>query len=182
MSGHNKWSKIKRKKGKKDKERSKLFSKLVDQIQTEAKRCGGDKNDPGLQQAIQEAKDADMPKDNVKDAIERATTAAQGSKEITYEAYGPGGSQLIIEAKTNNRNKSAAEIRHILSDHDLDLSKPGAVVWAFEESRDKKEGYRQWTPTSTMEISSENGEKLKKIIKKLEDNEEVRQVYTNIKN
>jgi transcriptional/translational regulatory protein YebC/TACO1 len=185
MSGHNKWSKIKRKKGKKDKERSKLFSKLVDQIQTEAKRCGGDKNDAGLQQAIQEAKDADMPKDNVKDAIERATTAAQGSKEITYEAYGPGGSQLIIEAETNNRNKSAAEIRHILSDHDLDLSKPGAVTWAFEDSRiesGENEGARQWAPNSTMEISSENGEKLKKIIKKLEDNEEVRQVYTNIKN
>lgn len=179
MAGHNKWSKIKRKKAKKDKERSKIFSKLVDQIQTEAKRCGGDLNDPGLQQAIEQAKEADMPKDNIEDAIERATTEAEGSKEITYEAYGPGGSQIVIEAETSNRNKSAAEIRHILSEHGLDLAKPGAVIWAFEESRDD-EGYRQWTPNNEMELEDEQMEKLEKIIDNLNENEEVRKVYTNI--
>lgn len=183
MAGHNKWSKIKRKKAKKDKARSKKFSKLVDLIQTEAKRCGGDMNDPGLQQAIDQAKEADMPKDNIEDAIERATSEAEGSKEITYEAYGPGGSQLVIEAETNNRNKSAAEIRHILSEHGFDLAKPGAVVWAFKESRVEEgedQGYRQWTPTSTMELSDEEQKKLNKIINELDENEEVRKVFTNI--
>ena len=183
MAGHNKWSKIKRKKAKKDKERSKIFSKLVDQIQTEAKRCGGDRNDPGLQQAIQEAKDADMPKDNIDDAIERAITQAEGSKEITYEAYGPGGAQLVIEAETNNRNKSAAEIRHILDEHGHDLAKPGAVVWAFEDSRIEDgddEGARQWEPNATMELGDEDQEKLQRVIDALEENEEVRKVYTNI--
>lgn len=179
MSGHNKWSKIKRKKEKKDKERSKIFSKLVDQIQTEAKRCGGDTNDPGLQQAIAEAKEANMPKDNIEDAIERATAAAEGSKEITYEAYGPGGAQIVIESETNNRNKSAAEIRHILSEHDVDLAKPGAVVWAFEESRGD-DGYRNWTPQNEMELDADSKEKLERIIDELDENEEVRKVFTNI--
>lgn len=181
MAGHNKWSKIKRKKAKKDKERSKRFSKLVDQIQTEAKRCGGDMNDPGLQQAIEQAKEADMPKDNIEDAIERATSEAEGSKEITYEAYGPGGAQMVIEAETNNRNKSAAEIRHILSEYGLDLAKPGAVVWAFEESRGEEEGYRQWTPNSSMELDKDKKNKLDKIINDLKENEEVREVFTNVK-
>lgn len=179
MAGHNKWSKIKRKKAKKDKERSKIFSKLVDQIQTEAKRCKGDMNDPGLQQAISEAKEANMPKDNIKDAIERATTAAEGSEEITYEAYGPGGSQIIIESETSNRNKSAAEIRHILSEHGIDLAKPGAVVWAFEESRDD-DGYRHWTPQNKIGLDDESTKKLQKILDELEDNEEVRMVFTNV--
>lgn len=179
MAGHNKWSKIKRKKEKKDKERSKVFSKLVDQIQTESKRCGGDLNDPGLQQVIAEAKEANMPKDNITDAIERAVTAAEGSKEITYEAYGPGGAQLVIESETNNRNKSAAEIRHILSEHNIDLAKPGAVVWAFEESRDD-DGYRQWTPQNKMDLDEDNKEKLQRILDALDENEEVRKVFTNI--
>lgn len=179
MAGHNKWSKIKRKKAKADKERSKEFSKLVDQIQTEAKRCGGDLNDAGLQQAIDQAKAANMPKDNIEDAIERATTAAEGSKEITYEAYGPGGAQLVIEAETSNRNKAAAEIRHILSKNGLDLAKPGAVIWAFEESRGD-EGYRQWTPTSTMDLEGKDKDKLDKILEELEENEEVREIFTNV--
>jgi len=179
MSGHNKWSKIKRKKEKADKERSKEFSKLVDQIQVEAKRCGGDLNDAGLQQAIEQAKAANMPKDNIKDAIERATTAAEGSEQITYEAYGPGGAQLIIEAETSNRNKAAAEIRHILSKNGLDLAKPGAVVWAFTESRGD-EGYRWWEPTSTMELEENDKEKLDRILDELEDNEEVRKIFTNV--
>jgi len=179
MSGHNKWSKIKRKKGKKDQERSKIFSKLVDQIQTEAKRCGGDMADPGLQQAIAEAKEANMPKDNITDDIERAITAAEGSEEITYEAYGPGGAQIIIESETNNRNKSAAEIRHILSDYEISLAKPGAVIWAFEENRND-DGYRNWIPQNKISLHEKSQVKLNKIIDELNENEEVRKVFTNI--
>lgn len=179
MSGSNRWSKIKRDKKKKDKKRSKKFSKLVQKIQNEARRCDGDRDDPGLQQAIEEAKEADMPKDNIEDAIERATTEADGSKEITYEAYGPGGSQLVIEAETDNRNKSAAEIRHILDENGYDLAEPGAVVWAFEKSHDD-DGYRVWEPSSTMNLTADEHDELKKIIAELEDNQEVRTVFTNI--
>ncbi len=180
MSGSNKWSKIKREKKKKDKKRSKLFGKLVKKIQNEARRCDGDRDDPGLKQAIQEAKDADMPKDNIEDAIERAVTEAEGSKEITYEAYGPGGSQIVIEAETDNRNKSASEVRYILSEHGFDLAKPGAVVWAFEQNRDNEEGYRQWEANSKMELSGDEKEKLNQIITDLKENQEVRAVFTNV--
>lgn len=180
MSGSNRWSKIKRKKKKNDKQRSKKFSKLVQKIQNEARRCDGDRDDPGLQQAIEEAKEADMPKDNIEDAIERATTEADGSKEITYEAYGPGGSQLVIEAETDNRNKSAAEIRYILDENGYDLAEPNAVIWAFEKSHDD-DGYRVWIPETTMELSNDNREELQKIIDELNDNQEVRKVFTNTK-
>jgi transcriptional/translational regulatory protein YebC/TACO1 len=178
MSGSNRWSKIKRKKKKNDKQRSKKFSKLVQKIQNEARRCDGDRDDPGLQQAIEEAKEADMPKDNIEDAIERATTEADGSQEITYEAYGPEGSQLVIEAETDNRNKSAAEIRHILDEHGYDLAEPNAVIWAFEKSHND-DGYRVWKPENTMELSEESKDELQNIIDDLKDNQEVRKVFTN---
>jgi transcriptional/translational regulatory protein YebC/TACO1 len=181
MSGSNRWSKIKREKKKKDKKRSKKFSKLVKKIEHEARRCDGDRNDPGLQQAIDEAKEADMPKDNIEDAIERATTEAEGSEEITYEAYGPGGSQLVIEAETDNRNKSAAEIRHILDEHGHDLAEPNAVIWAFEKSHDE-DGYRKWSPASTMELGENDKQALEKIISGLNENQEVRKVFTNVVN
>lgn len=179
MSGSNRWSKIKRKKKKKDKKRSKKFTKLVDKIEKEARRCDGDRDDPGLQQAIDEAKEADMPKDNIEDAIERATTESEGAKEITYEAYGPGGSQLVIEAETDNRNKSAADIRNILDEYGYELAEPGAVVWAFKKSHDD-DGYREWSPESIMELNSEDWEELNDIIDDLEENPEVRSVFTNV--
>jgi transcriptional/translational regulatory protein YebC/TACO1 len=178
MSGSNRWSKIKRDKKKQDKKRSKKFSKLVQKIQSEARRCDGDRNDPGLKQVIEQAKEADMPKDNIDSAIERAITEKEGSKEITYEAYGPDGCQLVIEAETDNRNKSAAEIRHILDEHGYDLAEPNAVVWAFEKSHDD-DGYRVWQPTSQMELSDDQKQELKEIIEDLNDNQEVRKVFTN---
>lgn len=178
MAGHNKWSKVKHKKKKLDAERSKVFSKLVKQIQTEAKRCGGDTNDPGLQSAIEQAKAADMPKENIKRAIERAITDAEGSEWITYECYGPGGVGIVIEAYASNRNKSAAEIRHILSEFGTELAKPGAVTWAFEKSRDE-DNNPVWTPTSETPVSDEDRARLDKIIEALEANEEVEGVFTN---
>jgi len=179
MSGSNRWSKIKRDKKKKDKKRSKKFSKLVKKIEREAKRCDGDHDDPGLKQAIDEAKEADMPKDNIEDAIERATTESDGTIEITYEAYGPDGCQLVIEAETDNRNKSAAEIRHVLDENGYDLAEPNAVVWAFEKNHDD-DGYRIWSPTSTMRLSDDSKKELKNIINELENNPEVRTVFTNV--
>lgn len=179
MAGHNKWSKIKHKKKKQDKKRSKKFSKLVKKIQAEAKRCDGDLDDPGLQAVIEQAKEADMPKDNVEAAIERATSEADGEQEITYEAYGPGGAAMVIEAHSSNRNKSAAEIRHILSENGYELAKPGATTWAFKETRDE-DNNRVWEPETTSPISDEDTEKLNTLIEKLKENEEVQEVFTNV--
>lgn len=178
MSGSNRWSKIKREKKKKDKKRSKKFSKLVKKIQSAAKECDGDRSDPHLSQLIEQAKEADMPKDNIEDAIERALSQKEGEKEIAYEAYGPGGVAMIIEAHSSNRNKSAAEIRHILDTHGVELGKPGDTKWAFEQSRDEDDN-RIFKAETTVPVSEDDQEKLEALIEELEANEEVEAVFTN---
>ena len=173
MSGHNKWSKIKHKKAASDAQKSKIFGKVGRLITVESKKSGGIES-PGLRAVIEKAKAVNMPKD----AIERAVKKGAGSdasqmESITYEAYGPGGVALIIEALTDNRNKAAAEIKHILSKQGLSLAGMGAATWAFE-----KEG-SEWTPKTTVEISEEDGQKLEQIIEELEENDEVQEVFTN---
>ncbi|PSO46469.1 MAG: hypothetical protein BRC24_01815 [Parcubacteria group bacterium SW_4_46_8] len=178
MSGSNRWSKIKRKKKKKDKARSKKFSKLVEKIQSAAKECDGNRDNPRLSQLIEQAKEADMPKDNIEDAIERALSEKEGEKEIAYEAYGPGGVAMIIETHSSNRNKSAAEIRHILDTHECTLGKPGDTKWAFDQKRDTQDN-RVFIPQNTIPVSEEDKTNLKDLITDLKENEEVEAVFTN---
>lgn len=121
-----------------------------------------------------------MPKDNIEDAIERATTEAEGSKEITYEMYGPGGVAMVIQTQTANRNKSAAEVRHIVTSAGYELAKPNAVVWAFEQERDD-EGNVIWKPNNPVEVSDDDKKKVENLVEKLEENEEVAGVFTNVK-
>lgn len=176
MAGHNKWSKIKHQKKAADKKKSKIFSKHARNIQAEAERCGGDMTDPGLQQAIEDAKRDNMPKDTIKRAIKRATEDNTGQLErITYEAYGPGGVAMVIESVTDNRNRAAAEVRHLLSEFNIELSSPGSATWAFERVDRTK-----WQATSTVEISDEEKERLEKVMGSLEDNDEIQKVFTNL--
>ena len=174
MAGHNKWSKIKHKKAATDAAKSKIFSKLVKVIQVEAKRANGDVSDPGLAAAIDKAKKANMPKDNIERAIKKASGSdAVALEPVTYEAYGPGGVALVIEGLTDNRNRTAAEVKHILSKNGLALANPGSATWAFT-----KEGM-EWIPQTMTEISEADGEKLSRVIEALEDNDDVQEVYTN---
>ena len=135
MSGHSKWATIKHKKGKEDAKRGKLFSKLSRAI-TVAVREGGP--DPtmniSLANAIEKAKSYSMPKDNIERAIQRGGGGADGTQyeAIVYEAYGPAGVAMIVDVLTDNRNRSAAEVRNILSKHGGSLAQPGAVAWVFE--------------------------------------------------
>jgi YebC/PmpR family DNA-binding regulatory protein len=116
MSGHNKWSKIKNKKAVTDAYKARVFSKLVRAITVESKLAKGDVNSPGLRTAIEKAKAENVPNDNIERAVKKGTGNDAGEMEqITYEAYGPGGCALMIEALTDNRNKAAQEIKHILS-------------------------------------------------------------------
>src|SRR3989344_606369 len=116
MSGHNKWSKIKNKKAVTDAYKAKVFSKLVRFITVESKKAKGDVNSPRLRTAIEKAKVENVPSDNIERAVKKGAGADAGEMEqITYEAYGPGGCALIIEALTDNRNKAAQEIKHILT-------------------------------------------------------------------
>lgn len=174
MSGHNKWSKIKRQKAGSDGERSKLFGKLVRYIGVEAKKANGNITSPGLKAAIDKAKASNVPNDTIERAIKKATTDNSAAMEsICYESYGPGGCALIIEALTDNRNKAAQEIKHILSKNGFALAAPGSASWAF-----KKE-HNEWIPQTLAPISPEYGQALEALIGELEDNDEVQDVYTN---
>src|SRR3989344_6147382 len=147
MSGHNKWSKIKRQKEKTDAQKSKAFSKYGKLIAMEAKKAKGNRSAPGLQAAILRAKAENMPNDNIERAIKKATDSSASLESITYEAYGPGGCAMIIEALTENRNKAAQEIKFILSQHGFALAGMGAASWAFI-----KEG-ASWKPTTTTPLA-----------------------------
>jgi len=176
MSGHNKWSKIKNKKAVTDAQKSKIFGKLVRFIAVESKKCKGDVNSPSLRAAIEKAKEANVPSDNIERAVKKGVGGEGNEMEqITYEAYGPGGCALIIEALTENRNKAAQEVKHILSKNGFELAAPGSATWAFE----KKVGSSEWLPKNTMSVSGEDGQKLDILIEELEENDEVQEVFTN---
>jgi YebC/PmpR family DNA-binding regulatory protein len=137
MSGHSKWSSIKHKKGAADAKRGKLFSKLSRAIIVAARDGGPDpEGNATLATAIQKARDASMPKDNIERAIARGAGATGDGdaayETVTYEGYGPGGVAVFVEALTDNRNRTAAEVRHIFTKHDGNLGTSGAVAWLFE--------------------------------------------------
>jgi len=136
MSGHSKWSTIKRKKGAADAKRGKIFTKLIREIQVAAKSGGGDENaNPRLRSAIQAAKIANMPLANVEKAVKKGTGELDGVSydEVTYEAYGPGGVAIFIETLTDNKNRTVSDIRHILSKAGGNLATNGSVAWMFEK-------------------------------------------------
>ena len=136
MSGHSKWSTIKHKKGAQDARRGKLFSKLSRAIIVAAKEGGGDRgSNLALQNAIEKAKSYSMPKDNIERAIARGSGAdadAAAFETVIYEGYGPGGVAVLVEALTDNRNRTASDVRHLFSKNDGNLGTSGAVAWLFE--------------------------------------------------
>jgi YebC/PmpR family DNA-binding regulatory protein len=139
MSGHSKWHSIKHKKGATDAKRGKLFTKFIKEITVAARTGGGDPDaNARLRKAILDAKAGNMPNDTIDRAIRRGTGAEEGVnyEEITYEGYGPGGVALLIEAVTDNRNRTVAEIRHMFSKNGGNLGEAGSVGWLFE-----KKGY-----------------------------------------
>jgi YebC/PmpR family DNA-binding regulatory protein len=139
MSGHNKWSTIKHKKGKLDAKRGKLFTKVIREITTAAREGGGDADgNPRLRAAIQSAKAANMPSDTLNKAIQRGTGELPGVsyEEVTYEGYGPGGVAVMVQALTDNRNRTTAELRHLFGKHGGNLGESGCVAFLF-----KKQGY-----------------------------------------
>jgi YebC/PmpR family DNA-binding regulatory protein len=137
MSGHSKWAQIKRKKGAADQKRGTLFTKLARAIQVAARDGGGDPaGNAALANAIQKAKDARMPKDNIERAIAKGTGAdsdAQAIENVVYEGYGPGGVAIMVEALTDNRNRTGSEVRHLFTKHGGSLGEPGSVAWNFEK-------------------------------------------------
>jgi len=135
MSGHSKWSTIKHKKGAADAKRGKIFTRIIKEMTVAARMGGGDvEGNPRLRAAVAEAKANNMPKDNIDRAIKRGTGELEGAiyEEITYEGYGPGGVALMVEAMTDNTNRTTPEIRHMLEKHGGNLGTPGSVRFQFE--------------------------------------------------
>jgi YebC/PmpR family DNA-binding regulatory protein len=135
MSGHSKWSTIKHKKGKTDAARGAAFSKLIREITTAARIGGGDTDaNPRLRSAVESAKAINMPADNVDRAIKKGTGELPGVtyEEVTYEGYGPGGVALMVQALTDNKNRSTSEIRHVLDKYGGSMGSAGCVAWQFK--------------------------------------------------
>jgi YebC/PmpR family DNA-binding regulatory protein len=136
MSGHSKWSTIKRQKGVNDSKRSAMFTKVAREIAVAARAGGGDPDaNYRLRLAVDKARSINMPLDNIKRAIEKATGGAEAEQfeEIIYEGYGPGGIAVLVEAATDNRNRTAAEVRAVFSKSGGQLAGAGAVAWQFEQ-------------------------------------------------
>ncbi|HFQ89802.1 MAG TPA: YebC/PmpR family DNA-binding transcriptional regulator [Desulfobulbus sp.] len=136
MSGHSKWSTIKRKKGANDAKRGKIFTKLIKEITIAARMGGGDPaGNPRLRSAITAAKAENMPKDNIARAIKKGTGDLDGAayEEILYEGYGPGGVAVLVETMTDNKNRTVADVRHFFAKSGGNLGESGCVAWMFDK-------------------------------------------------
>jgi YebC/PmpR family DNA-binding regulatory protein len=139
MSGHSKWSTIKRKKGAADAKRGKIFSKIIKEITVAARIGGGDpEGNPRLRAAIALAKSENMPKENIERAIKKGTGEQEGAayEEVMYEGYGPGGVAILAQVLTDNKNRTVADLRHIFTKNGGSMGETGCVAWMFE-----KKGY-----------------------------------------
>lgn len=175
MSGHSKWKQIKEKKGKEDAKRSREFSKHARLIAVESRTAGGNINSPALRAAIERARAANMPKENIERAVERGAGGGGAVPEqILYETYGPGGVAILIEAFTDNRNRTAQELKHLLSETRYALAAPGSASWAFS-----KDAEGVWIPTTTIPLTDEDEEKLGALVEALEARDDVEHVTTN---
>ncbi len=174
MAGHNKWSKIKHKKAATDAAKSKVFGKMARLIAVESKKAHGDITSAGLRTAIESARAVNMPSDNIERAIAKGISSETAALEsILYEMYGPGGTAVLINLVTDNRNRTAAEIRHLLSRLEYELATPGSAAWAFTKTA---EGYE---PNTVVDISDSDGDKLEKLMEVLDEHDDVQEVYTN---
>ncbi|MBU6323662.1 YebC/PmpR family DNA-binding transcriptional regulator [Patescibacteria group bacterium] len=176
MSGHSKWSQIKRGKAVTDAAKSRVFSRFARLITLESKKSGGSVNDPGLAAAIARAKAANMPKENIERAIAKgASKDASDLEQVVYEAYGPGGAAVVMDALTDNRNRTTQEIKHLLSKNGVELAAPGAASWAFS----KAAGGAFAANEPLVEVSGEDEEKLGALLTALDEHDDVQRVFTN---
>lgn len=174
MSGHNKWSQIQHKKAITDKKKGQIFSKLSRLITLAAKKGPDPKSNPSLAQAIDNAKAVNMPNENIERAIKKVSDKDQAQlEELSIEALGPGGVALKIKAITDNRNRTMAEIKKILTENNSKLVQPGSLTWMFNLPAG-----RQVSPDSNLDSSIQ--EQLDKLFEALDDQDEVEDVSSNL--
>ena len=176
MSGHSKWAQIKHQKGTADAKKSKVFAKLVHAISIASHNGKDPATNPSLREAISKAREMNMPSDNIQRAIKRGTGELKEGvdiEEVLYEFFGPGGCAVLVEGITDNKNRTLGEIRHILSEHGLQLAGAGSCIWAFEKTAGG------WNPKHTLEISKQDQEKLKQIFEEIDELEDIQDITTN---
>ena len=174
MSGHSKWSQIKHKKGITDKKRGQIFSKLSKAITIAAKDEPNPQFNIRLKAAIEKAKENQVPQENIERAIKKASEAGENLEELLMEAYGPEGSAILIEAITDSRNRTVAEVKKILKDQDAKWADPGSVMWAFEKINN------DWQAKFPQKISEDGMKKLETLLEALDNHDDVEDVITNI--
>jgi YebC/PmpR family DNA-binding regulatory protein len=160
MSGHSKWATIKRKKGAADAKRGKVFTKLIREIATAARLGGGDPNgNPRLRLVMDKARAANMPKDNIERAIQKGIGGGEGDafEEVVYEGYGPGGTAIMLQALTDNRNRTVGEVRHVLTKYGGNLGSSGCVAYLFEKRGLMTFERRGLDPDALLEAALEAG-------------------------
>lgn len=173
MSGHSHFATIKRKKEIADQKRGQLFSKLLNAVSVAAKSNPDVEFNPRLRVAIEKAKDNKVPQENIERSVKRASSE-KNLEELIIEAYGPEALPIIIEAISDNKNRTIAEIKKILSDHKAKFAESGSVRWAFEF----RDG--EWQPKFQQEVSKEARSSLKDLVSELEERGDVQKVYTSI--
>jgi len=176
MSGHSHAKTILHKKGLADQKRGQLFSKLLNAIAIAARQESNPEFNPRLRTAIEKAKENKVPQENIERAVKRASEN-KNLEELIIEAYGPEGVAILIEAITDNKNRTIAEVKKILNENNAKIAEPKSVLWAFEQIK-TTEGLG-WQEKFKQEVSAESREKLQKLIQELLDQNEVQEVYTN---
>lgn len=177
MSGHSKWSTIKHQKAVTDVRRGKIFSKMAKIVALAAQKGGDPTMNPSLRLAIERAKSINMPNDNISRAIKKGTGEDKDGRleEITYEAYGPNGTPLIIETITDNKNRTVSELKHLLNTYNSKLAEIGSVKYLFTN-----EG-GSWSPKYSIEATDEkHKEQLNKLFEALNENDDVKEIYSNV--
>lgn len=175
MAGHSHASNVKHKKDANNVKKGKIFSKLVKLITIAAKVEPNPQFNPRLRTVIDKAKENQVPVENIERAIKKASDKSENLEEIIMEAYGPSGSALLIEAITDNSNRTVNETKLILKQQNAKWADPGSVMWAFEKTSDG------WTAKFPQDISESEKEKLNSLIEALEENDDIQAVVTNIK-
>lgn len=177
MAGHSHWAGIKRQKEATDKKRGVVFSKLLAAISAAARTEPNPDFNPRLRTAVDKARTSSVPADNIARAIRRASEAGAAVEELVFEAYGPGGIALLIEATTDSRNRTVAEIRKVLGDHGGKWAEAGSVRWAFDAAPIGTES--KWRAKFPQEVLDEHAKTLAGLIGALEEHQDVQHVFTN---
>jgi YebC/PmpR family DNA-binding regulatory protein len=176
MAGHSHWKQIKAQKSASDLRRGQLFSKLLNSITIAARHDPNPQFNARLRAAIEKAKENKVPQENIERAIKRASAKEGSLEELVVEAYGPGGTAIIVEAITDNRNRTLNELKEIFRENGAKLAEPGSVRWAFIPPSGNE---FEWQPKFKQKINEAEKNNLEKLVADLEENDAVSKIYTN---